>query len=359
MQLPGALGPSVWVASDGRAGNEAQVVALSRAMGEMSRWMQIAHVKGEAHRGQPMRLKPSGLQLLLPPDKWPAPFAALPKDQRDAFKPPYPSVFIGAGRRTAPYTRALKKLSGGETFCVQILDPRIDPTAFDLVVAPEHDGLTGENVITTLGSPSYFAPEDIEEVELHFADMAEEGGFRVAVSLGGDSNTHNMTEAACERLETNFRQLAGKGARLRMTCSRRTPTHARVRFRAMAEDIGARFWESPADGLNPYLANLLFSDAAIVTEDSANMMSDAAYFGLPIHLARLEGRSDKFDRLHQSFIDRGAARWLERDPQVWSYEPIREVDRVADRLVAELAARHEAPDIDGFEGPREIFPDRR
>src|SRR3546814_7062274 len=35
---------------------------------------------------------------------------------------------------------------------VQILDPRLDPALWDVVVAPLHDGLAGANVITTLGS---------------------------------------------------------------------------------------------------------------------------------------------------------------------------------------------------------------
>lgn len=338
------MGPSIWAASDGKAGNEAQVMALTRALGETGRWMRIAHIHGEGRRGEPVRLHPSGWQTALPAHLWPAPKAALPPAERALFAPPWPTLWIGAGRRTAPYSAALRQWSGGATLTVHILDPKVSPARFDLLVTPEHDAITGPNVITTLGSPSYFSPDDIEEAELHFADLADERGMNVLVILGGHSKTHRMTEARVESLIAELRALALAGRRLRITCSRRTPDAARARFRAFAEDVGARFWEGPSDGRNPYLAWLLFSQAAIVTEDSANMLSDAAYFGLPVHIARLEGTSPKFDRLHEGLIRRGAAKWFTGEVGNWSYTPVREVDRVADAVVARLLERFPQPE---------------
>lgn len=354
-----ALGPSVWVASDGRAGNEAQALALARALGEMSRWVKIAHINGKGHRAQPVRLTMRGLQPALPSRFWWSPLSALPKDQKDIFQPPWPTLWIGAGRKTGPFSKHVKSASGGQTFTVHIMNPQMELSDFDLVVTPAHDGISGPNVLTTLGSPAYFAPEAIEDTELAFADMAEERGFKVAVVLGGDSKSHKMTEAAAARLESDLEKAATAGARLRITCSRRTPTHARVRFRAFADRVGARFWESVADGPNPYLAFLLMSDAAIVTEDSANMLSEAAYFGLPIHIARLEGKHSKFDRLHTDLIDRGIAKWFDGEISAWSYEPLREIDRVADEIVRQLITRYPAPDFNRPEGARLGDQDRR
>ena len=62
---------------------------------------------------------------------------------------------------------------------------------------------------------------------------------------------------------------------------------------------------------------------------------------------RLTGRSEKFDRLHNSFISRGIARWLHGGLETWSYEPLREADKVADRIVEVLLERHPQPDMDG------------
>ena len=354
-----ALGPSVWVASDGRAGNEAQAMAIARALGEMSRWVRIAHINGKGHRSAPLKLSFTGLQPLLPSRLWWSPLNALPKDQRADLSAPWPTMWIGAGRKTGPISKYVRSASRGETLTIHLMNPQLPLDDFDLVIAPEHDGLSGPNVMSTVGSPAYFAPETIEDTELAFADMAEERGFKVAVVLGGDSKSHKMTEAAAQRLEEDLEKVAAAGARLRITCSRRTPTHARVRFRAFAERTGARFWESLADGQNPYLAFLLMSDAAIVTEDSANMLSEAAYFGLPIHIARLEGEHSKFDKFHSDLIKRGIAKWFDGEVSSWTYTPLREVDRVADEIVKRLIERHPAPDFNAPSGARLGDRDRR
>lgn len=359
MRKSDALGPSVWVASDGRAGNAAQVLAIARALGEMSRWVNIAHINGKGHRAKPIELTPKGLQPLLPSTLWWSPMSALPKEQRDVIQEPWPTLFVGAGRKIAPYTRHVRRASGGSTLCVHIMNPQLPLSDFDLVVAPEHDQLVGENVLQIVGSPSYFPPEAIEDTELAFADLAEERGFKVAVILGGDSKSHKMTEASCEKLEKQLRDIAANGARLRIVCSRRTPTHARVRFRAFAEQTGSRFWESPADGQNPYLAFLLLSDAAIVTEDSTNMLSEVAYFGLPLHIAKLEGHNEKFSRFHKALVERGIARWFDGKVEHWHYEPLREIDRVADAIMTKLIEKFPQPTFEAPKEARQGDPDRR
>ena len=174
MAEAGSLGPSVWAVSDGRAGNAAQVRAVLQALGDTRRWIQIAHINGESHRSEPLTLTPRLPWTLLPADKWPSPLASLPKNQRDLLTPPWPTIWIAAGRRSAALTRAVRELSGGKTLTVQILDPRIPSENFDLLVTPAHDETNGPNVIQTIGSPSYFAPDLIEDAGQSFADLADE-----------------------------------------------------------------------------------------------------------------------------------------------------------------------------------------
>lgn len=342
-----SLGPSIWAVSDGRAGNAAQVRALTAALGATGRWMKIAHIAGAAHRQEPLVLTPRAPWRWLPADRWPAPLKALPKAQRATLAAPWPTVWIAAGRRSASLTKLARDMSGGKTFTVQILDPYIAPSNFDLLVVPEHDAVSGPSVIRTVGSPAYFAPEALEEAAQAFADLADETRRSAIVILGGDSRVHTFTNAAADRLEGQMRALAADGWRLRITTSRRTPVPIAARFRQMAGDLGADFWAGPQDGPNPYLAWLLFSNAAIVTEDSANMLSDAAWHGLPVHIAKLEGRADKFDRLHESLMQRGVARWFTGQLEQWSYEPLREADRVADLIVEKLLERYPPPAFGG------------
>lgn len=343
------VGPSVWAVSDGRAGNAAQVRSIVQALGATGRWMKIAHIQGAGHRDKPIVLTPRRPWTWMPGPRWPMERLALPAEQRALFTPPWPDVWIAAGRRSAPYTSAIRQLSGGKTLAVQILDPKTHRGDFDLIVVPEHDEIEGHNIIKTVGAPSYFSPDDIEEAGQAFADLADENGRSCVVILGGDSKTHSFTDDVAERLAGDFERLSGLGWRLRMTTSRRTPVPVIAKMRAVADRIGARFWANPQDGPNPYLAWLLYSDAAIVTEDSANMLSDAAWHGLPVHIAKLEGKGPKFDRLHESLIRRGCARWFEGQLEQWQYEPLREADRVADEIVKRLLIRHPQPALKSIE----------
>lgn len=356
MAREGALGPSVWAVSDGRDGNAAQVRAIAHALSETSRWMRIAHIQGTGHRAQPLHLSPKAPLRWLTKTKLINPLNALSKAERAELAGPFPTVWVGAGGRTAPYSAAVRDWSGGRTLSVHVLDPRTKTTDFDVLVTPRHDLAEGPNVVETMGSPAYFSADDIEDAGLAFADLADERGRSAIVVLGGDSRTHTFDKSAMRRLDVQLRAISASGWRLRITCSRRTPVPVSAHFRAMADEIGARFWEGPSDGANPYLAWLMFSDAAIVTEDSTNMLSDAAYFGLPLHMARLTGEADKFDRLHDSLIKKGIARWLHGGLETWSYEPLREADKVADRIVEELLKRYPQPDMSG-DGDKVVAPD--
>jgi mitochondrial fission protein ELM1 len=273
------------------------------------------------------------------------PIKALPPENRANLISPWPNIWIAAGRRSAPYTAAVRKWSGGNTLAIQILDPKADPSAFDLVIVPEHDALEGPNVVRTVGSPSHFSEDAIEEAGQLFTDLDDERGQSAIVILGGDSKTHRFTNKVAAHLESQLEALAVKGWRLRLTASRRTPVAVVARFRAMADRVGARFWAGAQDGPNPYLGWLLYSDTAIVTADSANMLSDAAWHGLPIHIVPLKGNAPKFDRLHKSLIDRGCARWFDGDLNKWDYAPLREAGRVADVIIEKLLKRHPQPEL--------------
>ena len=352
-----SLGPSIWAVSDGRAGNAAQVRAVIAALSETRRWLQIGHIAGQGHRADPITLTPRAPWTWLPGANWPAPRNALPTAQRALLTSPWPTLWIAAGRRSAPYSAALRDWSGKQSLTVQILDPKTDPEKFDLVIVPEHDSLEGPNVIRTIGSPTHFSEDMIEEAGQAFADLADERGKSAVIILGGDSKAHKFTRAAAAMLMTQIEALAAQGWRLRITCSRRTPVAIVSEMRSLADRIGARFWAGEQDGPNPYLAWLLYSDAAVVTEDSANMLSDAAWHGLPVHIARLSGRAPKFDRLHQSLIDRGCARWFEGQLEQWEYAPLREAGRVADAIIEALLERFPQPEMTQGDATKTAAPD--
>lgn len=336
----GAQGLSIWCVADGRAGILNQTLALAAALAEPERAADVAHIRSSAHRDQPLILQPEGWQLALPPNLWPAPLAALPTDQRAQLAAPWPDLWIAAGRRSIPYSRLMRKLSAGRTLVVQTQNPRVRLSDFDLVIPPDHDGVTGPNVFPIVGPPVWFAQQRIADAQASFGHLRSAPGQKVLVSIGGDSRNHRMTEANVAQIEAAMQRLS-QGRKFWITVSRRTPEHARVRFRRLATTLDAVFWENEErDGPNPYVAFLSMCDLAMVTCESANMIADPAFFGKPVFLLKLDGGSPRFDKLHRSFIDRRAARWFTGSLTGWSYPPVREAARAADEIVRQLLKRH-------------------
>jgi uncharacterized protein len=318
----------IWCVSDGRVGIERQTLAVANALSEL---MPI--------ETKVVRLEPKPPQVWLPPDLWLAPLAALPTEQRQQLQAPWPDIWIANGRRSIPYSLRAKRWSGGKTLIVQLQDPRVDSARFDLVVPPVHDGVQGTNVVETLGAPVWYTKAQIEAAKAQFASPASDSNPLVLVILGGPSKRHSFSLDCAKAIASDLTGIAETGARLLITVSRRTPPDICALFRTTAQDKGASFFEDEArDGPNPYLAWLASATHALVTEDSTNMMTDAAFFGLPIHLLRLEGGDARFDLLHKAFVDRGAARWFSGGLESWTYQPVRDALGVAKAIVDRLTS---------------------
>lgn len=316
----------VWCVSDGRAGIERQTIALANALSElMPTQMRVVH------------LAPSGPQTWLPPQFWPTPLAALSYEQRGELAPPWPDIWIANGRRSIPYSLRAKAWSGGKTLVVQLQDPRIDVSRFDIVVPPRHDGVVGANVVETLGAPVWFTKTQIEAAKAAFPCLLAISTRKVLVILGGTSKRHRFSLERARTIIADLTAIAAGGAHLLITASRRTPHNVVALFRDFAATGQTSFFaDEQVDGPNPYLAWLAYANCALVTEDSTNMMTDAAFFGLPIHLVKLDGGDARFDRLHQGFVQAGAARWFGGRLESWTYPPVKDAldvaGVIADRL---------------------------
>jgi hypothetical protein len=83
----------------------------------------------------------------LPAAVLPSPLAHLTALSDDP-APPWPDVLVSCSRTAAAVAIAVKRASGGRTTAIHVQNPLTDPRAFDLVVAMEHDGLSGPNVIS-------------------------------------------------------------------------------------------------------------------------------------------------------------------------------------------------------------------
>lgn len=335
----------VWAVSDGRAGIEAQVVGLSEAIARLVP-CEVT-VKRVGWKGDIGRL-PWWLNLL--PKRWLTPESDIPKSKKDD----WPDLWIAAGRATLPLSIRAKRWSGGKTYVVQIQDPRVPATMFDLVVPPKHDRMAGDNIFAISGSPHRVTPQRLEsEYEAFKALIDPLPRPRVAVLVGGKSKAFDLSSERAAQIAHSIQiPLEQDGGSLLMTFSRRTPDPARALMAARLRHLPGMVWNG--EGPNPYFAFLAAADYILVTEDSTNMATEAASTGKPVFVLKMDGSSLKFRMFHEELERMGAARPYGGAFHGWTYEPVNETDRAAREVlarigveipepVAELPAIEEAP----------------
>ncbi|MDQ7019463.1 MAG: mitochondrial fission ELM1 family protein [Robiginitomaculum sp.] len=255
---------------------------------------------------------------------------------------PWPDICIGCGRASIPYVRSIRHWTDGRALTVQLQDPRKNPKHFDLVIPPQHDGLEGENIFSILGSPTRITPALLEAAAKDFADkMKAYPRPHLAVLLGGNSKHHKFTPKITKRLIKSLQGLLGNQVSLLITTSRRTPKRViRALRRQFADQDQAWLWTgAPKDGPNPYFAFLQEADAVLVTNDSTNMLTEAASVGRPILLFNLEGKEEKFNQLYESLAGEGLARPFTGSLATWPVEPLDETNRAAKEVVCRLYVR--------------------
>jgi len=318
---------TIWVVSDGRAGIENQALGLAEAVERLT----PAEIAVKHIRWRPLF------------DRLPSAFKtpAMLAPTSDPLTAPWPDLWIATGRATLPLSTRVKAWSQGRTFVVQTQDPRWSNTSYDMIVAPAHDGLSGDNIFEITGSPHRITPARIAQAAPAFADrIASLPHPRVAVLIGGRSKAFDLTEAHAADLADQIADaVRASGGSLMLTFSRRTPEAARAVMTARLSDLPGWIWDGTGD--NPLFGFLHYADHILVTEDSANMAAEAASTGKPVHvLPMIPLKSgDKFARLHDDLAERGATRPFDGTLDGWTYDPLAETERAARAVLEAMATR--------------------
>lgn len=319
---------SLWVVTDGRTGIENQALGLAEALQRLS--PSVITVKRVRWRAGFDKL-PSALKapwMLDPASDGPFPKAG----------EPWPEVWIATGRATLPLSARVRERSAGRTLVVQTQDPRWNARAYDLIVAPAHDRLAGDNVMSITGSPHRVTAVRLSEEARGFeATLSPLPHPRVAALIGGRSKAFDLTESHATVLADQIAvSVEHRGGSLMLTYSRRTPEAAKAIMTARLGHLPGLIWDGT--GANPYFAFLHFADHILVTEDSANMAAEAASTGKPVHILPMVPlkTADKFARLHADLRERGAARPFDGRLESWTYDPLNETERAARAILEQL-----------------------
>ena len=309
-----------WIVTEGMAGTENQCIGVAEALG-------VAYDVKRINLRQPWNSLSPYLRL----------------ETAKTFDPPldphpkygWPDLLIASGRKSIAASRFIKRMSRGKTFTVQIQDPRISPTHFDLVAVPKHDPSRGKNVIVTTAAPNKVLPERLSEARTEFATFEHLKEPRVAVLIGGESQTHYLSEGRTIEL---CKQLSKIDAGLMITTSRRTGKKNEDILHDMlnANDHSTEHYIWDGKGENPYMGILAWADIILVTEDSASMLSEAGTTGKPVYMIKMDRKADKpksrIDKLHENLRQSGCLKEFEGYIDDWSYEPLNDAILVADEI---------------------------
>ncbi len=143
-----------------------------------------------------------------------------------------------------------------------------------------------------------------------------------------------MSAATMTKLAGQLKEL---NASLMITASRRTGAENEKILRDTLKGSGAFIWDGRGD--NPYIGMLAWADTILVTADSASMLSEACTTGKPVYMISLDGGGSRLDRLHANLQQSGAVRIFEGELEQWTYEPLRDAEKIATELKERLRDR--------------------
>lgn len=299
---------------NGHAGNVRQAVALAHALDA---------------RAFGLAIQPRAPWRWLAPRNLPAGARAFGESFASLMANP-PALVIGCGRQAALATRLLRARGSK---AVQILDPRIDPRHWDMVVVPEHDGLRGDNVLSMLGSLHPVDDLWLAQARRDFAELADLPAPHTVLLVGGPTRRAALTDAGFNHLlQMLASYVRDQGGSLSAVASRRTPQTWRDAIAHVPADTPGLRWSSDGDGRNPYAGLLAHANRFVCTPDSVNMLSEAAASLAPVFVWSADTASGGPRRFVDTLLERGRIRVLDEAMDAFAVEPLRETARIAESL---------------------------
>jgi len=320
-----ATPPACWTLTDGAAGNVRQAEALARAL-DLPATARTVHIAAPWDWFAPRRL--------------PGALGAIRDAGNHPLVPPWPAIAIGCGRRAALASRLVRERSEGTSFVVQILDPRIDPRTYDLVIAPAHDALRGGNVLPVLGSLNPVDDAWLAAGREAFPSLAALPAPRTVVLIGGSTRAQRIDARYAAGLLERLRALhADTGGSFLVSVSRRTPPALTEAFRRAFATLPGTFRGDLGDGPNPYAGFLGWGDRIVATPDSVNMLSEACAVGVPVFTHAPTPVRGKLAAFHEALRETGHLLELGEPAPATRPPPLRETARIAALVRERMAER--------------------
>ena len=237
-------------------------------------------------------------------------------------------IIISCGRKSVIPSIYLKKKFKNKVMNIHIQDPKVSLDNFDYVVAPEHDSLSGKNVLISKGAIHYLRDGELEENKNYLKSQVNKEKL-VTLIFGGPNRYYKydnqIIDEIFSKIKNNF---INKGYQLIFIPSMRTP-------KTIIDKAKDYFDESQIVITNvdkkAYLCSLKLADHIVVTCDSTSMISEAAMTGKPIYVAQVPAikKNDRFEKFFELFKSLNIIKDFENSLKVWNYEKLNETDKIS------------------------------
>ena len=239
-------------------------------------------------------------------------------------------LIISCGRKSIIPSIHLKNTSNKKVFNIHIQDPKVNLDNFDFIVAPEHDAIKGQNVITTKGAIHYLTESEINENKDYLNSFIKKDHREVwALILGGPTKYYDYSKKNMKHIFSILYKLLQKhDFQLVVIPSMRTPINT---IHYAKEYFGENHTIIKNVDKKAYLSALAISKNIVVTCDSSSMISEAALTGKPIYVANIEPKKNdkRFQSFKNLFRELNITRNLGEEVETWNYQKLDETNRIA------------------------------
>ena len=243
-------------------------------------------------------------------------------------------LVISCGRKSVIPSAIIKK-KNTNIFSIHIQDPKINYKNFDIIIAPEHDDLKGENIISSKGAIHYITQLEINKAKNYLIDKVQNEKI-VSLILGGPNKYYSFSNEDLTQVFTKIKSnFISQGYKVLVIPSMRTPK--RIIDLAIKEFVKEGFVVNLVNK-QAYLSALALATNVVVTCDSTSMISEAAASGKPIFVAHMQPKKNnyRFKKFFQLFREMGITKELGEKVDNWTYNRLNEADRIASLMRKKL-----------------------
>jgi len=246
-------------------------------------------------------------------------------------------IIISCGRKSVIPSICLKKNSKKKIYNIHIQDPKVSFKNFDFIIAPEHDGITGGNVILSKGSIHYLTKEEIVNNREYLSQRLNKEKEYLSFILGGPNKYYDYNEQNIKKVFDRVKNILKKNnLQAIIIPSMRTPKKI--------IDLSESYFEKENLVIKDidkkaYLSCLSLAKYIVVTCDSTSMISEAALTGKPIYIAEIPAKINdyRFRRFRDLFAKLNIVKNLDEKVEIWNYEILDETNRIAKEIKRKIS----------------------